>query len=407
MAVQHFDGGGAVWARQEAPAPPAPTSAPAAGAYTYADFLKTVKPGMLDGSGKFLGPQAGIDYSLEGLTPQEIWARSNDDIHMRDRISTNPAAGKPIDLSWKPGKEDHGGFFGNMVHDVSSNPVAMLALAAITGGATGLLGGGAALGADEAALAAFDASQAGTAAGVAAGAGAGGSADLAALHSAAGYGATNTATGLAGSLGMNAGYGATALNTGALNSGMGLIRGQNIGDALKTGATSALLSPIGSYVGDAVGGGYMGQVAGNTVLGGAQGAINGQGFAKGASNGLVNGLVSSAGSYMGGLAKGATGSNFAGTAANSLTQSALKGGDPNATIDSLASQYASGELKDLTGMDPTMAKLVVDAARGKKLDPAGALTQYARSTANAVGGSALKRAAMGTGAVGALTQTGG
>jgi hypothetical protein len=215
------------------------------------------------------------------------------------------------------------------------------------------------------------------------------------------------ASGLAGTLGMNAGLGATALNTGALNTGMGLLRGQNIGDALKSGATGALLSPVSGYVGDLVGGGTVGTLAGNTALGGVQGLISGKGLADGARDGFVNGLVSEAGSYMGGKASGLTDSKFAGTAANTLTQTALKGGDASAAIDSLASQYASGQLKDLTGLDPAVAKLVVAAARGKKIDPAGALTQYARSTANAVGSNALRRATTGNGAVGALTQTGG
>jgi hypothetical protein len=203
-----------------------------------------------------------------------------------------------------------------------------------------------------------------------------------------------TATGLAGYMGMAPGYADTALNTGALNTGMSLVRGKNIGDSLKTGATSALLSPISSYVGDAVGGGYTGQVAGNTVLGGVQGAINGQGFGKGLQDGLVNGLVSSAGTYMGGLAKGATGNNFAGTAANSLTQSTLRGRDPKATLDSLATQYASGELTDLTGLPPQVANLVVNLAQNRKptaSQAVGALSQMG----NAVGSRKMKQTAVG------------
>jgi hypothetical protein len=202
------------------------------------------------------------------------------------------------------------------------------------------------------------------------------------------------ATGLAGSLGMQAGLGATALNTGALNTGMSLVRGKNIGDSLKSGATAAFLSPISSYVGDAVGGGYTGQILGNTALGGAQGVLNGQGFGKGLQDGFVNGLASSAGSYMGGLAKGATGSNFAGTAANSLTQSTLKGKDPKATLDSLATQYATGELTDLTGLPPQVANMVVNLAQNRKptaSQAVGALSQMG----NAVGSTKMKQTAVG------------
>jgi hypothetical protein len=126
-----------------------------------------------------------------------------------------------------------------------------------------------------------------------------------------------------------------------------------------------------------------------------QGALNGQGFGKGLQNGLVNGLASSAGTYMGGLAKDATGNNFAGTAANSLTQSTLKGHDPMEALDSLATQYAAGELTDLSGMDPKMASIVVNLARNKKVSPVGALTSLANSAPNAVGSRPLVQAAAG------------
>jgi hypothetical protein len=208
----------------------------------------------------------------------------------------------------------------------------------------------------------------------------------------AGAGLTPSASGLAGALGMNAGYGATALNTGALNAGMSLARGKNIGDSLKTGITSAALSPIAGYVGDAAGGGYAGALAGSTALGGVQGAINGQGVGRGLQTGLVNGLVSSAGRYAGGLAKDATDSNFAGTAANSLTQSTLRGKDPSATIDSLATQYAAGQLTDLTDLPPQVAQIIVNLAKNKKPTALGALTAVTNA---AVGSKQLKRAAAG------------
>ena len=239
------------------------------------------------------------------------------------------------------------------------------------------------------------------AAGAAAGAGTAGSAGIGSgtvLGGGAATGATS-ASGLAGYLGMNAGYGATALNSGVLNTGMSLARGNNIGDALKSGVTSAFLSPISTYVGDAAGGGLVGQVAGSTASGGVQGLINGQGFGKGLGTGLTNGLVGAAGSYMGGMTKDATGSDFAGSAADTLTKSALRGNLNGATLDSLATQYLSGQLTDLTGLPPGVASSVLSLARGKKLNP-GALTQLA------VGSAGLQKTVQ-SGAVGSgpLTQT--
>lgn len=137
-----------------------------------------------------------------------------------------------------------------------------------------------------------------------------------------------SATGLAGYMGMNAGYGATALNTGALNTGMSLARGNNIGDSLKSGATAALLSPVSGYVSGAVGGGTMGALAGSTASGAVQGGISGRGIINGARDGFVNGVVGIAGNKLGGWTSGATGSKAAGwlakTGAKTALNSALK-----------------------------------------------------------------------------------
>lgn len=196
------------------------------------------------------------------------------------------------------------------------------------------------------------------------------------------------ASGLAGLVGMNAGYGASALNSGALNTAVGLARGQNIGEALRGGVTAAALSPIGGYVSNAVGGGALGTIAGNTATGGAQGLVSGRGLTDGLQQGLVSGLVSAAGDYAGGVARGATGSRFAGTAANALTRSTLRGQGPGSTLDSLATQYAAGEISDLSGLDPAVASIVVNLARNKRVSPVGALSAVgSRQTRNRAVGS--------------------
>lgn len=176
-------------------------------------------------------------------------------------------------------------------------------------------------------------------AGGAAGAGAAGTgATTAGTTAATGAGtaaAATPASGLAGYMGMNAGYGATALNSGALNAGMSLARGNNIGDSLKSGATAALLSPVGTFAGKYTGSllgdtfskpitSGLSTIAGNTVAGGAQGAINGRGVGEGMQTGFMNGLVNAGGNYVGGIAKNETGSKNVGDFTNQMTTAALQ-----------------------------------------------------------------------------------
>lgn len=232
-------------------------------------------------------------------------------------------------------------------------------------------------------------------AGAAAGAGTAGSAGIGSGTVLGGGAATGTASGVAGMMGMAPGYGATALNTGALNTGVGLARGQNIGDAVRGGVTAAALSPVGTWVGDSVGGGAIGTIAGRTAVGGLQGLATGRGLSDGLQQGLTSGVLDVAGDYIGGQVAGSTGSKFAGTAANSLTKSTLRGLPPDATLDSLATQYAAGEISDLSGLDPKLATVVVNLARNKKVSPVGALTALASSADRAVGSKKLARTAVG------------
>lgn len=176
------------------------------------------------------------------------------------------------------------------------------------------LGVGALAGATGGAAAGAAGSAAGTGA-TAGGTAIGGSAGIGSGTVLGGGAASSSASGLAGILGMSPGYGATALNTGALNSGMSLAQGNNIGDALKSGATAALLSPVGGYVGDATTAGLgdtfnpaitkgISTLAGNTAAGGAQGIVDGTGILAGMRKGAVNGIVNASGNYM---AQGITG----------------------------------------------------------------------------------------------------
>ena len=336
------------------------------GGPTFEQFTASVKPGMLDQNGQFNAPTAGVNYKLEGKTVDQAY---NDAVAQWQK-NQEANAGAPtayqnkqdlateLNPAWRQGAVSTG--------DMWTVPLAMLAAPF----AAAAVGAGAA----------------------------------------AGTTAATPATGLAGQLGMNAGMGATALNTGAFNTGMSLLRGQNIGDSLKSGLTSAALSPVGTMAGNAVGSALsdygltptqlnaVKTIANNTAIGGVQGGLTGKGVGAGLQTGLVNGLVNAAGNYVGSEAKLATGSNAAGTAANTLTQAYLRGGVNDKTLNTLAQQYATGELTDLSGLDPQVVSAVVTMAAGLK-NPAGALTQIAKNYA----GGQLKNATVG--APGALTQT--
>ena len=114
----------------------------------------------------------------------------------------------------------------------------------------------------------------------------------------------------------------------------------------------------------------------------------------------LSGVSTYAGNEVGGEVKDLTDSPFAGSAANQITQAALKGGINQNTLTSLATQYATGQLTDLTGLPPQVASLVASMAQGKKINPVGALTRFANS--RGVGTPETQN-----NAVGALSQSGG
>lgn len=160
----------------------------------------------------------------------------------------------------------------------------------------------------------------------------------------------------------------------------------DIGAGLKTGIASY---GAGKLMPD-LGWGQAAQSAvGNTV----SSLLNGNNI----GDSIKNAGISYVGGQAGAEAKDLTGSDFAGKAANSLTQTALKGKDIGSTLDQLATQYASGQLTDLSGMDPKMAAIVVNLARNKKSAATGiatgALTQAAQ---RAVGSTKLSDLAVGS-----------
>lgn len=381
-AVQHFDGGGAVWARQDQAVRDASdklaSDAAAVKATQAAEarqqFLALIKPEMLGSDGRFLGPQSGVNYMLEGLTPDGAFTNATTtDTSQDGRMQRMDLEQKKLMLNpaWREGPTQTLTPLRGLGLVLSGGALTgAFSGAAATAGGTGI-GGSAGIGS-------------GTVLGGAAATGTGGALTAAGT-------VANAAPGLAGWMGMGKGMAATAVNTGALNTGMSLARGKNIGDSLKDGVVSGALSPIGTFAGNAVGGGMVGRLAGNAAVGGAQGLVSGRGALSGARDGLVNGLVSEAGSYVGNRVRGATDSKFAGQAANTVTQASLRGGVNKNTLNALVDAYASGQLTDLSGLPPDVASAVV-AVASRRTSPVGALTSVARSRGN----TAVRRTVTGS-----------
>lgn len=110
------------------------------------DFMATVKPEMLDAQGKFKGPQAGVNFALEGMTPEEAYATAQG---MNDigPWSDDNRLGKPynveqanvlLDAGWRAGPDNGGGFLGGVGRAVQgtwdgirTNPALMAGLSAV------------------------------------------------------------------------------------------------------------------------------------------------------------------------------------------------------------------------------------------------------------------------------------
>ena len=180
--------------------------------------------------------------------------------------------------------------------------------------------------------------------------------------------AATPATGLAGTLGMNAGVGATALNAGALNTGISLVQGKNIGDSLKSGVMAAALSPVGGWAKSAIGGaasGVLGKTAGGIVgnigagaaTGAAGAALTGQDIGKGFTNGIISGAINSVGGAAGKLAKEATGSNLVGGVTSAAVSNTLSPKKKNITTAAI-----NGALDDLSNPMASVNKYLGFAA---------------------------------------------
>lgn len=165
--------------------------------------------------------------------------------------------------------------------------------------------------------------------------------------------AATPATGLAGTLGMNAGVGATALNAGALNTGISLVQGKNIGDSLKSGVMAAALSPVGGWAKSAIGEATAGlgsgisktlaTVGAGAATGAAGAALTGQDIGKGVTNGIISGAIGAVSGEAGKLAKDATGSDLVGSVTKAGVSGVISGKKKNLTTAAI-----NGALDDFT-----------------------------------------------------------
>lgn len=83
---------------------------------SYQQFLAQIKPAMLDANGTFKGPTAGVNYAMEGLTPQQFYdtliSRYQNQVSDATgggegggfvKPPTPDAVNKALDPSWQPG----------------------------------------------------------------------------------------------------------------------------------------------------------------------------------------------------------------------------------------------------------------------------------------------------------------
>lgn len=357
---------------------------------TKEQFLASVTPDMLNADGTFKAPKQGGNYMDTGMTPEHVWEVANmpENHWFNDETAAHPGAlstGRDtmLDPHWQNGVQDTGGVVGNAWRAIG-RPVATIAAL--------MYGGGELAGAGSAEAGA------GAAAG---GTGVGGSAGLGSGTVLGGGAATApTASGLAGTLGMSPGMGATALNSGALNAGVSLARGNSLGDSVKAGIIGAAMSPVGTIAGNATTSALgtsvsplvsqvAGNVAGNAAQGGVGAALTNQDVGQGIIHGAQNGIIDSAGNIVGGAVGSAADSNLAGSAASAVTKSTLNGSSPldaltNVGVNAAANQILNNVpgFANLSPSQKSMAMVMVSSTLSGKT-PTQALIDQATNLATA------------------------
>lgn len=152
----------------------------------------------------------------------------------------------------------------------------------------------------------------------------------------------------------------------------GLAKGVMSNPALSMALTAGLAPMVGKGLQSAGMSAGMAKTATPLVSNAVKTVAGGGSLADAAKNAGIGYLGGQAGQ----LTEGATGMDFAGKVASSVTQSALRG--KPMSIDALATQYATGKLTDLSGLDPSVASIVVNLAKRKRPSATGALSALAK-----------------------------
>lgn len=213
-------------------------------------FMASIRPEMLDTQGRFKGPQAGVNYGLEGLTPDEAYAGLSGtggythDVDggptqgsledYRNQASAINGANSNLNTAWRPGPDNGGGFIGGLGRFASGvmsiPPISM----ALTAGMAPMLG-----------------------------------------------------EAIGNTTGWTAGT-SNAVANGIIKGAQTMGSGGDIGDAIKSGALSYAGGQVGSTVGDAVGQAADSQTLGNIAGGLAKTAVTGGDLSGSLMGGVAN-----------------------------------------------------------------------------------------------------------------------
>lgn len=341
---------------------------------TLNEFL-TENAAFINPDGTIKSAEQGGNYNYSGQKAIDVY---NNVVNQKDKPAPASASygdnwdpytipkQNAVSLAWIPGVENKGSFLQNLVKVVGT----AVAIYYTAGAAAGWAG-------------------AGTAA-TAGGVGVGGAAGIGSGTVLGGGAAVGTASGFAGAMGMAPGLAATAVNAGALNTGVSLAMGKNIGDSLKSGVTAAALSGVGGWAKEGIQEATVGlgktassaiaSVGSGAVTGVTGAAINGTDIGKGALTGMTTGAISEASKYIGGWAKQATGSADIGKAASTVSRTVLNGGNVGTGLVSAAVNQFSGDVGKTVGGGYTgalVSEYAKSALTGKKLNKRSLLTSLA------------------------------
>lgn len=122
---------------------PVVAAKPEAAPISFEQYRAKISPNMLGADGTFKAPSAGVNFMLEGLTPEQAYTTAtHKDPQWMERDGYDPstafsASSQMLDPSWRPGPDNGGGFLGGLARAVGGlatgiahNPALMSAITA-------------------------------------------------------------------------------------------------------------------------------------------------------------------------------------------------------------------------------------------------------------------------------------